>query len=1553
MNQSILSIVFITWLLSWAPLTQANTSGVELVSGQLDLVSFQWRLRPTEAGNVSASIADYGVINVSPGLYQLEIGFDKSTWLTLKQLEVTENQIKKISLDTGVTLIPIEGITPNNWTINDSNNKLYAYIKKQWGAVGLLPGNYYIEVGLPNQSNTIKHSFTVEQGQQLAVNVGTGISLISDIVKQAPQRWSLKSIDGQRQGSTIRNRWGVALAYPGEYQLQVQLKGQTPIDYKKITIEKNQIKPINIDTGILLQNTKDLENFSLYNAENKYNFGSSEPSFLPAPPGQYQLKIKLKNQSRINYQIVDIKQGEILTVPINTGIQLLQSADIIGQVKASVHLKNNRQSVARASSINKFIATPPGDYYISLSAKNQTPIRYLDAVVESQKVLKIPIDTAINLSANSIFGMPNQWELQELGSTKQYTSIRKQWGLALSPPGQYILNITLPSQRKINYGIVDIVKGVMNNIAIESGLSLTVNKPDDKTTLVVYRLGESKPVYRSKLISTVLPLSPGQYRIVSKSKAHYTWSPLIDIKPGDIHQLTDSFIEPESVDTAVTLAHDFQTSGFNIAKKILGGSVVSVSSQFQEEEWQGDNLIDGFDYINNLSMSGRCKKTCGWLSKPDDINPSELTLSFYQQRLATIDSVIIDNAFPKRANNIKTMPKRVSIWVSSESPTDGFTQVAEAKLEPIHKPQSITLPASTQAKYVKVKVISTYGNNQASLGEVSVIESDVQQSIIYDVEKDLARPENGGALVWFTSQHPGKGAPQLIWQGDSFWPSPWHSFKSKAGPDNYLPQDIVFGFNDNRIAMIDHIIIDPSGLDLSGTNKGKASLAKEIVIEQSLASPITGFEEIARVELLAEATPQKFTINQQARFIRLRVTETQGEGHFIKLGKVSIIESNQPSYRSVLLKQNISSSSTAFTEKPEISPTALNTASELEPNNTQADATPLSYDQWIKGVISPLGENDYYRLTVPTQAVITSELYSEPFIQTYLSVYDSNGNSRYEFSPKDLLSNRKTFSLQMPAGNYWYHLTQATTSIVLIWDTSGSMKGNEKDLSTAVMSFIEKIRPSEKLQLIKFSSKTNILTKEFTSNIDVLKKAAENNFNADGSTRLYDAIETGLDLLADEKGNKAIVVMTDGQDSASTRAYFDFWHQVKQKNVRIYTVGLGDTLQKYSYKIGATGKQFLEYLSLATHSKSLYAETSDQLTAIYQSIVSELTDQGEYRLKVHNNDSFGFLRLTTRDKLLPNTTIKNFALILDASGSMRSQNNRIEGDLKIDVAKKVLTNIIDKLPDTSHLAFRVFGHRIKEYDEGDCKDTELLYPLAQLNRDQLVNTINKIKVTNGTTPLTYSIIQAAKDLISVDGEKHIVLVTDGEEYCGADPEGVVKKMVELGIDVHIDIVGMDLKRKSVREDMQRIAHTTGGQFYNVTTNEDFETAIASVLGVKYSVVDSAGNEITDGKINGEIIKLAQGVYTIKVKSQADPVIVGEVFVKSDEVTTVDIVKNGQRVEKAAPTRKKARKHHWLSEERIAPKITVQENSLSSKMLQESLILLETQVLKSKANRPSR
>jgi len=226
---------------------------------------------------------------------------------------------------------------------------------------------------------------------------------------------------------------------------------------------------------------------------------------------------------------------------------------------------------------------------------------------------------------------------------------------------------------------------------------------------------------------------------------------------------------------------------------------------------------------------------------------------------------------------------------------------------------------------------------------------------------------------------------------------------------------------------------------------------------------------------------------------------------------------------------------------------------------------------------------------------------------------------------------------------------------------------------------------------------------------------------------------------------------------------------------------------------------------------------------------------------------------------------QNVEVILDASNSMWGQ---IGGEAKITIARRVLGQIINGLPETMNVGLRVYGHRYALNDKRACTDTELLVPIGPLDKAKLIDIINKIQL-KGKTPLVYSVLEAVKDFEKIP-HGSIILVTDGIESCGGDIKSIGPAVQKSGLELRVHIVGFDIKEKEARAELEAIAKSTEGRYLDAQDAAGLLSALEQTLKVEYIVLNDRGEEVGRGLVGGDEIKLNEGSYTLRILLAPEP-----------------------------------------------------------------------------------
>ncbi|MBT1697738.1 VWA domain-containing protein [Fulvivirgaceae bacterium PWU4] len=181
--------------------------------------------------------------------------------------------------------------------------------------------------------------------------------------------------------------------------------------------------------------------------------------------------------------------------------------------------------------------------------------------------------------------------------------------------------------------------------------------------------------------------------------------------------------------------------------------------------------------------------------------------------------------------------------------------------------------------------------------------------------------------------------------------------------------------------------------------------------------------------------------------------------------------------------------------------------------------------------------------------------------------------------------------------------------------------------------------------------------------------------------------------------------------------------------------------------------------------------------------------------------------------------------VLDGSGSMEALWHGQQS--KMDVAKNILTKLVDSLRINNdlELGLRVYGHRFSR-QANNCQDSNLEVPFAPKNHNTIIGKIKAIK-PKGVTPITFSLLQAAKDFPATAGYRNIlILITDGIESCGGDPCAVSLELQRKGVFLRPYVIGLGLQGGRVLDCVGKYIDSDNSRSFNKVLNKSIETSLA-------------------------------------------------------------------------------------------------------------------------------
>ncbi len=167
-------------------------------------------------------------------------------------------------------------------------------------------------------------------------------------------------------------------------------------------------------------------------------------------------------------------------------------------------------------------------------------------------------------------------------------------------------------------------------------------------------------------------------------------------------------------------------------------------------------------------------------------------------------------------------------------------------------------------------------------------------------------------------------------------------------------------------------------------------------------------------------------------------------------------------------------------------------------------------------------------------------------------------------------------------------------NIVIALDTSGSMAEFHKlDAAKMVSLDFAKKRKNDALGLVVFGDIAYIaspLTFDKKTFSSILKRIYVG--IAGEKTAIYDALFLSSNLFKNVKGEKIIILLTDGMDNMSKVPFDVMIKKLKKEHIKVYTIGIG----------GDADVDVLKTIAKETNGKFYIANSLDDLKEIYNDI---------------------------------------------------------------------------------------------------------------------------------------------------------------------------------------------------------------------------------------------------------------------------------------------------------------------------------------------------------------
>jgi VWFA-related protein len=244
------------------------------------------------------------------------------------------------------------------------------------------------------------------------------------------------------------------------------------------------------------------------------------------------------------------------------------------------------------------------------------------------------------------------------------------------------------------------------------------------------------------------------------------------------------------------------------------------------------------------------------------------------------------------------------------------------------------------------------------------------------------------------------------------------------------------------------------------------------------------------------------------------------------------------------------------------------------------------------------GENVEYSDVMMLDGASFGEALEVNLVELPVSVTNSKGAPVTDLKSSDfeLLEDGKAQEIDNVA-----FATDLPLSLGIMVDHSGSMQPRIEAAREAALVFAREVLDERDRAFFGGFSWEAAHVSPFVSNADALRGQIATLPEAEGGTALYDAIITGLYKFRGVEGRKALVIVTDGEDTASRVDYDQMLSYARASRTPLYFIGIGMSF------LGGTSR--LKALASETGGVAYLIRNTNELADIYEQIEQELRTQ--------------------------------------------------------------------------------------------------------------------------------------------------------------------------------------------------------------------------------------------------------------------------------------------------------------------------------------------------------
>jgi VWFA-related protein len=279
--------------------------------------------------------------------------------------------------------------------------------------------------------------------------------------------------------------------------------------------------------------------------------------------------------------------------------------------------------------------------------------------------------------------------------------------------------------------------------------------------------------------------------------------------------------------------------------------------------------------------------------------------------------------------------------------------------------------------------------------------------------------------------------------------------------------------------------------------------------------------------------------------------------------------------------------------------------------------------------------------------------------------------------------------------------TSAPFNLVLLLDVSGSIDNYVDFIRKAARSFINTMRPDDKIAIIIFNEDVKQIS-TFTTDRTVLSESLDT-FDAGGGTAFYDSLAyTLVETLKPLRGERtAVVVLSDGDDNRSFLPFDSLIGSIQESGALIYPLYVPSALIASSRTVDAN-------------------QTSDPLRTRYMALSSKAEVEGARLAQVSGGVYYPIRRLEELQKAYDDIVVQlrtAYTITYRSDSTEPVVENRASPRLRVRVSREnsfVHVNSVTDVPKTEAVKFEIKETSEKFDYSDDEAETNFSYINASL-----------------------------------------------------------------------------------------------------------------------------------------------------------------------------------------------------------------------------------------------